>query len=61
MSDVLSDSDEMSEDESDVSSCEDEEEATTNKKSNKRKLAEIEDLVVTSSNINNSHMVLRPK
>ena len=69
LSDVLSDSDEMSKDESDVSSCEDEEEATTNKKSNKRKLAEIEDLVGKSkkrplaeiSNINYSHMVLRPK
>jgi hypothetical protein len=51
MSDVLSDSDEMSEesDESNSEVEEEEEEATTSKKSNKRKLAEIEDVVETSN------------
>ena len=61
MTDVLSDSDEMSK-ESDESSSEVEEEAITSKKSNKRKLAKIEDVVIKSnkrplteiSNINNN-------
>jgi len=62
MTDVLSDNDEMSKNSDESSSEVEKEEAITNKKSNKRKLAKIEDVIIKSnkrplteiSNINNN-------